>query len=96
MHLLFVILSVSFVWVFNYVLCFRSYRIFNEPLDYYALQNMARKNFSEETTKKVNWVQKMYSQWRIQRNDSGLYELITCDLGDHETINEHDFTSSMC
>ena len=96
MHLLFVILSVSFVWVFNYVLCFRSYQTFNEPLDYYALQNMARKNFSEETTKKVNYVWKMYSQWRIQRNDSGLYELITCDLDDHETINEHDFTSSMC
>ena len=38
----------------------------------------------------------MYSQWRIHWNNINSLEVITCDLDDHETNNEHDFTSSMC
>ena len=32
----------------------------------------------------------------MQRNDSGLHDIISCDLDDHETINEADFMFAMC
>ena len=68
----------------------RSTRQYNEPLDYEAMRKLSRKNFSEETLKKVTWVHHMYSQWRIYRNGHGNEEFIYCDLDDPETITEEN------
>ena len=55
------------------------------------MQQMARKNFSEETVRKVNWVRKMYAEWQLQRNEDNFEDQILCDLDDDETIKEQDF-----
>ena len=53
------------------------------------------KNFSEETIKKVTWVQRMYSQWRIYCNAQQSDALIMCDLDDTETITEDNLVYGM-
>ena len=60
------------------------------------MQQMACKNFSEETVKKINWVRKMYSQWRLERNELQVHDIITCDLDDDETITEEALVHGMC
>ena len=44
---------------------FRILRGYNEPLDHDSMTKLARKNFSDDTLKKVKWVRHMFSQWRI-------------------------------
>ena len=46
--------------------------------------------------KKVTWVRRMFSQWRIQRNEDVPQEVILCDLDDHETITEDNLVFAMC
>ena len=60
-------------------------RSYNMPLPKDALTELAHKNFSSETLKKVRWVRKMYRKWRSYRHSLGL-EFITCDLEDHATV----------
>ena len=69
---------------------FRILRGYNEPLDHDSMTKLARKNFSDDTLKKVKWVRHMFSQWRIDRNNNGNEEFIYCDLDDHETITEQN------
>ena len=58
------------------------------------MRRLARKNFSGETLKKVTWVHRMFSEWRLRRNYGG--EIIACDLDDHETITEENLVFAMC
>ena len=75
----------------NFVL-FRSY---NDPLDLESMRRLSRKNFSEETMKKVAWVHHMYSQWRIYCNSLDNGEYIYCNLDGHETITQENIVFSM-
>ena len=83
-------------YMIMYYCSFRSTRIYNEPLDMVSMKKLARKNFSEETIRKVTWVRRMYSQWRIERNERSFDEQILCDLDDHETITEDNLVFGMC
>ena len=56
---------------------------------------LSRKNFSEETVKKVTWVRHMYSQWRIFHNEEQKESVIYCDLDDTETITEENLVYGM-
>ena len=60
------------------------------------MRQLARKNFSEETLKKITWVRGMYSQWRIFHNNKTQSEVITCDLDDHETITVDNLNIGIC
>ena len=63
-----------------------SQRSFHEPLKQVDLEELKHKKFVPETMKKVNWVVKMFKEWRSVRNKSAGYELITCDLNRKDTI----------
>ena len=60
------------------------------------MDKLARKNFSNDTMKKVTWVCRMFSQWRLDRNLHLPQEFIFCDLDDHETITEENLVFAMC
>ena len=74
--------------------CYRNVRSYNFPLDSDTLDNLSKKKFSEETNKKVRWVRKMFSEWRSDRNASGM-EFIECDLEDICPITEDNFIFGM-
>ena len=65
-----------------------SQRSFHAPLSDGKLEKMAYKNFAEDTMKKVNWVVKMYNDWRVHRNSGEAKKFIYCDLDKKETISE--------
>ena len=60
------------------------------------MRQLAHKNFSEETLKKITWFHGMYSQWRIFHNNKTQSEVITCDLDDHETITVDNLNIGVC
>ena len=72
------------------LICFRNVQTYNFPLDKTSLSEMGRKKFSEETVKKINWVQKMFAEWKEDRNCTGI-DKIVCDLENVSTINVEDF-----
>ena len=66
-------------------------RTYNFPLDDVTFDSLSKKNFSEETVKKIRWVRKMYWDWRCVRNcEHGNDEVIKCDLENFHTINVED------
>ena len=86
----------SHIWnIFRYNVFCCSTRTFNEPLDLASMQRLARKKISDETVRKISWVRKMYSQWRLHRNDVHSTETIMCDLDDHESITIENITFAL-
>ena len=75
-------------------LFFRSSRTYNFPLDDQTLSSLGRKKFSDETVKKIGWVQRMYSDWREVHNATGI-NYIACDLEDMNTVSVDDFVFAM-
>ena len=63
-----------------------SQRSFHEPLKHEVLEELSHKKFAPETMKKINWVVKMFNEWRCNRNTSAGYEFITCNLEKKQTI----------
>ena len=63
---------------------------FNEPLKTEELEDLNRKKFAPETHKKINWVTKMYRDWRNFRASCESLENIECDLNDVMTITEEN------
>ena len=59
-------LKLSYLCWKNYKICLicRVHSEYHEPLDMASLQHLARKNFAEETMKKISWVVNMYTDWR--------------------------------
>ena len=82
--------------MFNYIFVFRMTSDYNAPLDSIAMSKLACKNFLDETLKKVTWVRRMFSQWRLDHNKNSMDETIMCDLDDHETITEDNLVFAMC
>ena len=68
---------------------------FKEPLPEEELAHLSHKNFSEETLKQVQWVRKMYHEWRSYRNSQGL-AFIHCDLEDKATITAESLKFALC
>ena len=56
---------------------------------------MSKKTFAPETTKKINWVIKMYSDWCQYRNAIPSMEFIYCDLDDLHTITQGNLCFAM-
>ena len=74
----------------------RSYRRFNKPLSADQLVSIGRKNFSEHTMKKVQWVRRMYNDWRLFRNSEPRLQDVSCDIDDISTITEELFIYDVC
>ena len=74
------------------IMIFRHNRKFKQPLPEDVLVSLARKNFSDETMKKVKWVTTMYIAWRQYRHSLGL----DCDLDDVSTINKESLIFALC
>ena len=69
---------------------------YHVPLDVDTMTNLTRKKFSSETMKKVNWVTRMYGDWRVYRsNDPSLVD-IPCDLDNVQSVNKMDFVRLVC
>ena len=78
------------MWIFSIK------RKYHRALDDATLQTLARKNFSEETLKKVSWVKNMFQHWREFRNSSEDLQNIECDLDDVKSINEESLKFVLC
>ena len=57
---------------------------------------MSRKSFSDETMKKVNWVTKMYSEWRSARNSLPQFETIVADLDNVFSLTVENLSFALC
>ena len=60
------------------------------------MQSMTRKTFSDETMKKVNWVRRMYNDWRNFRNDHPNLQSVGADIEDLPNLSKSDFSTSVC
>ena len=90
------LISIKFYVVINGKFYFiRPARTFNFPLDNNTLQVLSRKNFSDETSKKVRWVQNMFADWRFHCNFNFSDEVISCDLEYVSTISVDSFNYAM-
>ena len=69
---------------------------FHDPLDASAMQELMHKKFSDETSKKICWVTKMFCEWRSFRNSKPNDDYIHCDMDDMSTITEGNIISSVC
>ena len=56
---------------------------------------MSRKTFAPETSKKINWVVKMYADWPQYRNAIPSNEFIYCDLDDLNTVTQGNLLFAM-
>ena len=63
-------------------------RSYYSPLPSHKMEELSHKKFSPETMKKINWVVKMYREWRIYRNSQDLEDKIDCDLDEMATVSE--------
>ena len=70
-------------------------RPFHTPLPEHDLKELSYKNFSLETLKKVQWVTKMYREWRLYHQYDG-QESIVCDLDDKATITAMSLCFALC
>ena len=70
-------------------------RPYSEPLEESALVMLTRKTFAAETMKKINWVVKMFSEWRLYRNEFSITEQIECDLEDVDNISRETLSFAM-
>ena len=66
------------------------------PLDDQCMENLTRKKFSNETMKKVNWVRRMYNDWRNYRNSSSSLQSVQCDIEDINNLNKELFSKAVC
>ena len=60
------------------------------------MQSLSRKKFSSETMKKVNWVHRMYYNWRAYINNSPHLENIECDIEDINSLTRYDLKQAVC
>ena len=59
------------------------------------MQNLTRKSFSDETRKKIDWVVRMYRDWRVYRNGLGLHYIV-CDVDDMSTVTQESLNFALC
>ena len=60
------------------------------------MSNLSRKKFSDETMKKVNWVRRMYVDWRSFRNSQSDLQSFECDIEDVKTITKANLSAAVC
>ena len=66
-------------------------RTYNAPLDDDEMKQLIQKNSAPDTLKKINWVRKMFREWRDHRNSLPSLEWIRCDLDKKSTIDYDSF-----
>ena len=60
------------------------------------MEKLTCKKFSDETNKKINWVFRMFQDWRNYRNSLGNLHIIDCDLSDINSISEVSLKFALC
>ena len=61
-----------------------------------AMVAMSRKQFSDETTKKINWAKGMFNDWRMFRNNSPILENVKCDLSNLGSFTKEELCVDLC
>ena len=80
----------------KYIFISSSSRTFNFPLDKHSLDVLSKKNFSDETLKKVRWVRNIFAEWRFDRNMKQFEdEVVECDLEYRNTITPESLVFAM-
>ena len=69
---------------------------FNMPLKEATLDELSHKKYSPETMKKVQWVTKMYRDWRNHRYSIPELDKIECDLDNKDSITKENLVFAMC
>ena len=65
-------------------------------MDDSELQALTRKKFSNETTKKVQWVRRMFNNWRSYRNSHANLENVECDIEDVGNLTQECLKVALC
>lgn len=60
------------------------------------MTNLTHKKFSDETTKKIRWVTKMYGEWRLVRNLNPNVRNIVCDMDDISSLTISNVVEGIC
>ncbi len=71
-------------------------RTFKNPMDELSLDNLTNKQFSDETRKKIRWVQRVYSEWRDKRNARPDSNFISADINDIPSLNKIGLSYTLC
>ena len=75
---------------------FRKSGSFRAPLQELDMLSLSQKKFSDETNKKIAWVKKMYTDWRLFRNGQSHLQSFDCDLDNVESINPSSLNAAFC
>ena len=78
------------------VIVFRKLRSFKKPLPENVMVQYSRKQFSDETHKKIKWVRNMYSDWRDFRNADANLQDVTCDIQSLGSFTKEELCSALC
>ena len=81
-------ISINFIFVIRVRPCCA-------PLPSDALDRLSKKSFAPETMKKINWVVKMFADWRKYKNSIPSMEFIYCDLDDVRKITQGNLCFAM-
>ena len=81
---------------YELIVIFRPKRGFKKPMDDVTMQMLSRKNFSDETCKKINWVTNMFQHWREFRNGSPDLINVISNLDDVSSLDKETFNSDVC
>ena len=60
------------------------------------MTNLTHKKFSHETTKKIQWVTKMYREWRLVRNLNPNVRNIVCNMDDMSSLTITNIVEGIC
>ena len=60
------------------------------------MKSLTRKKFSDETMKKVQWVRRMYNDWRNYRNASPDLKSVECDIEDIYNLSPESLKKALC
>ena len=81
--------------VFLFLFCRKSHSL-KAPLAKSDMLSLSRKQFSDETMKKVHWVRHMYVNWCNYRNSQPHLHSFECDIESVETITKENSTDALC
>ena len=93
--IVFLLMFITFCLI-NFGFDFRKGRSFSMPLKDSQMVSMTRKQFSDETNKKIAWIKRMYTDWRSFRNSQKDLESFSCDLENVQSINPEGLNVALC
>ena len=69
---------------------------YKKPLQQNVMESLSHKNFSDETMKKVNWVRRMYNDWREFRNGNPNLQSINSNIEEFNHLKKDEFANNVC